>query len=203
MSCCIKHNKLYSLFVCPGCNDGQASLVCELTVPLSLTILPVTGGDGVGFLCESRDWNLDRFVRVTTFPSNCHFDDENEYLYRWTEDACACNDCTSLRSYSWCFPWCISSFVNDASWSPRSCRYMQSGFGQAWLRIKCEQYFVVPKEVFIVRPSTTILFTASIARSASSWRCCNSKTSLLIYYICLLINLTATLPSAKCHFKKM
>jgi len=99
-------------------------------------------------------------------------------LYRWTEDACACNDCTSLRSYSWCFPWCISSFVNDASWSPRSCRYMQSGFGQAWLRIKCEQYFVVPNDVFIVRPSTTMLFTASIARSASSWRCYNTKNTI-------------------------
>lgn len=38
------------LFVCPGCNEGHASLVCEVIVPLSLTILPVTGGDGVGFL---------------------------------------------------------------------------------------------------------------------------------------------------------
>lgn len=45
---------------------------------------------------------------------------------------------------------------------------MQSVFGQGWFFIKCEQYFVVPRDVFITRPSTEILLTAWIARSASS-----------------------------------
>lgn len=91
-----------------------------------------------------------------------------------------CNDCTSFLSYSWCLPWCISSLVNDASWSPRSCKYIQSGFGQLWFRIKCEQYFVVPSDVFTVRPSTTILFTASIALNASSERYYQTKFALKI-----------------------
>lgn len=52
------------LFVCPGCNDGQASLVCELTL-LSLTILPVTGGDGVGFLRKQGYYKLQLYTYYT------------------------------------------------------------------------------------------------------------------------------------------
>uniref|UniRef100_A0A182SK11 Uncharacterized protein n=1 Tax=Anopheles maculatus TaxID=74869 RepID=A0A182SK11_9DIPT len=54
-----------------------------------------------------------------------------------------------------------------ASWSPSSCKYMQSGLGQVWFFIKWLQYFVVPKLVFISRPSIMMLFTLWIALSAS------------------------------------
>lgn len=73
----------------------------------------------------------------------------------------------SRFSYSWCLPLCISSFVKLASRSPSSCRYMQSGLGHDWFFMKWLQYFVVPRLVFISRPSIIMLFTLWIARSAS------------------------------------
>lgn len=51
---------------------------------------------------------------------------------------------------------------------PISCRYMQSVFGHCWFFMKCEQYLVVPRDVFITRPSTEMLLTAWIALRASS-----------------------------------
>lgn len=35
---------------------------------------------------------------------------------------------------------------------PKSWRYIQSSFGQVWFFMKCEQYFVVPNDAFIVLP---------------------------------------------------
>ena len=51
---------------------------------------------------------------------------------------------------------------------PNSWRYMQSCFGHGMFFMKCEQYLVVPKDAFRVRPSASTLLTACIARNASS-----------------------------------
>jgi hypothetical protein len=45
---------------------------------------------------------------------------------------------------------------------------MQSALGHIWFFKKCEQYFVVPRELLMGRPSTMTLLTAWIARRASS-----------------------------------
>ena len=57
------------------------------------------------------------------------------------------NDLTELPTC------CICSFVKLARSSPSSCKYIQSFFGQLWFFMKCEQYFVVPREALRVRPS--------------------------------------------------
>lgn len=80
---------------------------------------------------------------------------------------CAMSESCRRFSYSWCLPWCISSFVKLASRSPNSCKYIQSGFGHCWFFMKWLQYFVVPKLVFISLPSIMMLLTLCIARSAS------------------------------------
>ena len=61
-----------------------------------------------------------------------------------------------------------SSFENESRSSPSSWRYMQSGLLQGTERRKYEQYFVVPNEALMGRPSMCVPSVAAMARMASS-----------------------------------
>jgi len=53
----------------------------------------------------------------------------------------------------------VTSLVKLASGSPSSCKYIQSPLGHCWFFMKWLQYLVVPRLVFMRRPSIIMLLT--------------------------------------------